>query len=906
MKFSERLFRVALLLLPPEVRRRHSPEILEAIRRRMSSQARVRDRVSVAVREIAGLLVAAVAARRSDRWARPVPLMRGTADHPDVASGSTLRRWAADHLAGDIRFAFRTFARRPLTFGFAILSLAFGIGVSSAMFSVVDKVLFRPLPFRDAAALVAVYPTDPDRPVGVGPGSARDRGDLSWIEVWDLQDHNRFFADLAAYSYRPLTFSLPGLDPRQIRAMSTTPSFFHVLGVSPILGTSFEPADTVSQDPHAVLLTEEFWRSQFGGDPHVVGRRIFLDEQSYIVQGVMPQLAEMGSAPTDLWLPRLRLPGDAGNRNSHTGVFAVGRLRTGASLAQAQSDVQRVFKAVTPPDHTQHGAALYPLQFDRTYRARPALILLFVAAALLLLVGCANVALMQIGLALDRRTEFAIRVSLGASRTRLAMQLFTESMVLALLGGLLAVPFAAQATHLLVLLAPSNVPRIGKATVDSRVLLYAFAVSVFAGVGVGIFPALKMRAAQLRRATASARGAIAAGGRAQSVLVVVELALAAVLLIGGTLLGRTLLALDRVDVGFSQAHLMQIRLVLPAARFSALPQGDASAARTTLFQQVADAVAGIPGVRSVAETSTIPLGGGRDNTDLHPEAWQPTKGDELIAERRFVSTNYFSTMGITLLKGRDFAAADDGAAGPKTMIVSAGLAHRIWPTASALGKRIRFADSNVAVVVGVVADVRDLSIEAPTSLAFYVPAKQYGARISSLIIRVSNDAGLLIPAIRDRIRAVDRSIVVASVQPFQDLVDAQVAEPRYRAQLMIVFALLATLFAGVGVFGVTARSVARRTREIGVRVALGASPHRVLGMVLLQGVRLACIGGIAGVVVSLAAGRAIRGMLYGVQATDPVTLLSIAGAVCLLSITAALPPALRALRVTPMEALRSD
>ena len=812
-----------------------------------------------------------------------------------------------DQILADIRFALRTFTRRPLMTVVAGASLALGIGASSAMFSVVDSVLLRPLPFDEPDRLVSVYPTLPELRSHPTLGDLADHGTFSWPEFWEVHDQAKSFDGVAVFTSGTATIAGEGT-PQQLRLARVTPGFFRVLRVRPLHGTPL-PEVTDGTDPGRVLvLSHALWQSRFGAQPNAVGTSVTLNDEPYTILGVMPPHAGVGTMQPDVWVLRLRNPRDAEARGNHNITGVIGRLRDGVTLSQATEEAARILRANSPPDHgSVHGGAVYPLHADRTRNVRPALLVLLAASGLLLAVGCANVAAILLGAGLERRQEIAVRGALGATRGRLARQLFTESMALAVIGGVGGVAVAGLATRALTLLAPGGVERIGEASLDARVLGFALVVSIASGVLFGLLPALSLARSSPGRALASSRGTVGAHGVGQSIVVIGELALATVLLFGGALLVRTLVALNRVDPGFEVDQLIAVRLAPPFQRFRNIGADSADRVLDTYFQRFVDEVSSVPGVRAVAVTSNLPLTGDRGNNDVEPEGWQPTGDERLLAERRFVSANYFSTLGIRMVEGRSFSADDERPGALPAMIISEGLARRVWPTGPVVGKRMGFWGRPPATIVGVAADVRDESLDRPTTLAFYVPYRQFGAQIGSLIVRTSGrDPAAVIPAMRARVAAVDPAVAIPTTDPYRVLIAGEVSEQRYRARLMLVFAALAALFAGMGVYGVTARSVARRTREIGIRVALGAEPRRVLAGVLGHGLKLAALGAALGLAAALVGGRVVERLLYGVTARDPVSLVAIAVVVCVLAVLATVPPARRATGVSAMEALRSD
>jgi predicted permease len=879
--------------------------MLELFRERLGDSKPAR-RPWVVLTEIGGVIATAVRARHADPWTRATaPVPRWNPDEFPIPQFPASPRMTMEQTLADIRFAVRTFARRPLVLGIAALSLALGIGASAAMFSVVDAVLLRPLPFERPDRLVSVYPSWPELRGHPTMSQFADRGTFSWAEVWDIRDNQTSFESLGAYDYWQATVVGDGR-PERVEIGLITPSLFHVLRVSPTVGSLLSD-DPATSETRQIVLSDATWRSRYGAQPSVIGTAITLDDVPYTIVGVMPPHTGVGTRQPQAWVARFSRPSDADGRGNHTGLAMIARLKDGVSVEQARDEIARIMRTSAPPDHGKHSASVFPLQADRTHTVKPALVMLLAAAGLLLAVGCANVAAILLGTGLERRHEIALRGALGASHTRLARQLFTESMVLATVGGIGGVVIAVLATRALLLLAPPELPRIAEVAVNFRAVAFAVLVSALSGIVFGLLPSLSLARQRPAAALGSSRGSIGTRGKAQSMVVVGELALATVLLVGGALLVRTLVALNHIDPGFRANELIVVRLAPPFQRFRQM--GD-SANRVIdgYFQRIVDEVASIPGVRAVAVTQNAPLTSDRGNNDVEPEGWRDANGNAgLLAERRFVSTDYFRTLGMKLVAGRPFGVEDDRADAAPTMIISEGFAKRVWPNESAIGKRVRFWGRNPAsIVVGVAADVNDEEIERPTQFAFYVPLRQMGAQVGRIMVRTERDPATLIPTIRDRVWKSDPAIAIPGIDQYRNLIAAEVSEERYRARLMVVFAALAAVFAAMGVYGVTARSVARRTREIGIRVALGAEPRAVLSAVLLEGFRLAAIGVAIGLVAAIPLGRSVERLLFGVRPTDPLSLGMIGLMVCLFSVAAALPPGRRATGVSPMTALRGD
>jgi predicted permease len=677
--------------------------------------------------------------------------------------------------------------------------------------------------------------------------------------------------------------------------------------VEALRGRIFTDEDDPREGAHSLMLTERFWRERFAADPDVLGSTVRLDGEPYTIVGILPSSVDfMTRRDADAWTVVTGSSTDESWGN-HSISRVVGRLRDGVSVEQAQEEVARLMAEVPEDANHGHGASVFPAAQDSTRRVRAPLLVLIGGAFLLLAVGCGNVAALLLGAGIDREREIAVRGALGAGRGRLSRQLLTESLLLAGVGALGGVALAAALHSVLLHLAPPDVPRIAEAALDGRVLAFAVGVSLLGGVLFGMVPALGLSRPDLAASINAARGTTSGGGRLQAAVVVGELALATVLLVGAALLGRTLWALNEVEIGLDTGGLYAVRLAVPYERFDGDDVEAAEAAADGYFREITDAVRAVPGVEGLAVTNNVPLTGDRNNNDVQPEGWDAeAEGEVLIAERRFVSDGYFDVTGIALVEGRGFESTDNRSDAAPVMVVSQGLARRVWPDESAVGKQVSFWGRDPSTVVGVAADLRDESLERETRYAFYVPMRQVGAQIGNLLIRVGGDPESVLPAVRERVWSVDPGIPVTSMTSFEALQADAVSEQRYRARLMVTFAVLAGLFALMGVYGVVARSVARRTREMGIRAALGAKRTDIHGLVLIQGFRLALFGAVLGVAVSWWATRFLEGMLFGVEAMDVATLVAIAALVGAASLAASLPPSRRATRVDPTEALRAE
>lgn len=889
------LFRLCLYLLPGGLRRRAGRE-MELIFVERAQRARGAGRLKAWGIEFGGLLVTAVRARVGA--ATSLVREESAVSH----TGKRTRTWRlrVETLLQDLRFAWRTLLRRPTTAVLAVVTLGLGVATSTAMFSVVDAVLLRSLPFPDADRLVSVYPTNPGFENHPTLSDAAARGTFSYPEFADVQEHGSgALESFAILSWGSAILAGTEGPAERIVLGATSPGLFSdVLRVQPLAGRFFLPED---QGVGRIVLTEGFWERRYGRDPSIVGSTIDLGGQQEVI-GILPGDVELaGWEDAEAWA----LLAPQQNRGNHS-FFAIGRLADGVTPERAAQVLSTALQSAAPPGEAHdHAVNVFPRLADDTRSVRGPLTLLTVSALVLLLVACGNVAVLLLGAAIDREQEMSVRGALGAGRRRILQQLLTESLVLAGVGAVLGLLLTRLATDALVLLAPAGVPRIANAGINGRALEFGVGIAMACGILFGLAPALLASRMNLAGSITASRGSTNAGrARLQGVLVALELALATVLLVGAGLLGRTVLALNSVDTGYAVERLLSARLSIPWERILDGVEGEDAQMSIVLNRQdeILDRLRAVPGVRDVAWTSVMPLTGDRSNNDIQPDGWV---GDPIIAERRFVSANYFDVMGVRIIEGRTFEESDDRADAAGTMIVSEGVARTVWPDRSPIGQRVVYWDRETTVV-GVAATIRDEGVAQGTDFAFYVPRRQAGQPFGNLVIRTETDPSALIPAVRDAIWSVDRGIAISSVRPFRDQFVAEIAGQRYRARLVIVFSALAALFALMGVYGVTSRSVAARTRELGIRMALGAERGRVMGLVMGQAFRMAFWGGLLGLWVAFVATRAIEAYLWGVDRTDPLTLLGTAGLVAGASLLAALAPGRRAARVDPNEALRAD
>lgn len=844
--------------------------------------------------EVGGVLRASYRSRRPDAWTRRTD----TSAEPD---SPVAHRPTMESLRADLRFALRTFTRRPGLALLGVVTLALGIGSSTAMFSVVDSVLLRPLPYPEPDRIVRVYPTWPKLVGHPTLGDLALRGTWSWPEFWLVAEQQDVFTYLAGYSGGEATLSVEGARPDRIPVGVATKDLFPLLGADVRLGRLFGDEDGGDAGA-SVLLSYDTWRDRYASDPKILGKTIRLDDQPRTVVGVLAQGFSVTGVDAAFWIPRRGSSTDPG-LDAHGSARALARLAPGVTPARAQDEVARILRTL-PPEHGEHGANVQGFQHELTRRVKPVLLVMLAAAGLLLVVACGNVAALLLGAGIERERELSVRGAVGATRGRLIQQLLTESVVLTFLACLAGIGLAALITRGLTLLAPPGVPRLANASVDGTVLSFAVGLAATCGIVFGLIPALSLSHTELAGSMGSTRTTGGRRARLQSGLVVGELALATLLLVAATLLGRTVAALGAVDPGFDTRGLVAVSVAFPYSRFDSGDDTADLAAARLYEERMAEAVRGLPGVEDVVRASSPPFFNWRANNPVVPEGWSESETPPM-AERRFVGAGYFSFMRIPLAEGRDFQRADFGDGAERVVVLSRGLAELAWPGESALGRSFQYW-GRTARVVGVANDIRDEQVEGITTLAFYAPAAGTDGVGGPFLVRTAGTAGGQIAGIRERIWSVDPDVPITRISTMDALMADRISDQVFRARLMGVFAFLAGVFALLGVYGVTSRAVARRTREMGLRVALGAGRGNVRALVTGQAVRLALWGALIGVAGAVALGGVLDAFLWGVARTDPLTLVAVGLGLPLLAAVAGLPPAVRATRVDPIEALRAE
>jgi putative ABC transport system permease protein len=801
----------------------------------------------------------------------------------------------------DSRYAVRMLLKSPGFTLVAVLTLALGIGVNTAIFSVVNAVLLRPLPFDAPERLVKVYSTNTKRGTSTNP--------FSFPNFADFRSTQQSFEAMAAYT--GTSAALSGGDfPEQVNGVSASADLFKVLGTRAQMGRTFEPEDEREGGAPVVVISDGMWRRRFGSDPHIVGKQITLAGRSLTVVGVMPQNFQFlfTTATPEFWTP-LDPKDDMNVQRGAIYLSVIGRLKPGVTIEQAGAEMRTIATQLAEQYQAENGnrnVNLVPALEDMTQSLRPTLLVLLGAVGFVLLIACANVANLLLVRASGRVREIAIRVAHGASRRRIIQQLLTESILLAVLGGGLGLLLAVWGVELLGKVVPTGVPRFDQTSLDTTVLGFTILASVLTGIVFGLAPALSASRLDLNEALKEGGRSATEGrgrNRIRSVLIVSEVALSLVLLVGAGLLIKSFMRLRSVNPGFNPQNTLTASLSLSPVRY------DDDAKILRFYEQVVDKASRIPGVESAGAIIPLPLGNNTLSISFtvagRPE---PPPSDHPSAGARITMPDYFRTMGIPVTRGRAFTL-DDNEAAPKVVIINETFAQRFFPGEDAIGQRLNLGMNDIhAEIVGVVGDVHHAGLDKEAGPEFYVPLKQVPLSDMALVVRTKGaiDAASLTTALREAVREVDKDQPLFGVRTMESMVAASVARQRFGMTLVALFALAALALASVGIFSVMSFLVTQRTHEIGIRMALGAQSRDVLRMVLGQGMFFTLVGIGIGLVAAFALTRVMTGLLIGVSATDPLTFAGVSLLLMSVALLACYLPARRATRVDPMTALRYE
>ncbi len=851
---------------------------------------------------LAALWAVAYAARLAIvfRWER---LMHGRA-LPPIAEEAPVHISVWSSIRQDAAFGVRLLRRQPGFAFVAVLALALGIGANTAIVSTVDAALWRPLPFAGADAIMSIAEQRPLQGVVHGPVSPAD--------FYDWRRDASSFSDMAAY--RDAAMNLTGGDqPMRVRAVRVSPGFLRVLGSGPAIGRDFrDEEDAVGRDD-VVLLSDGVWRRVFGADPGIVGRAVQLNGEPYQVVGVLPHSFWWRSAP-DLLVPLALSDHDRSLRGAHF-LDVIGRLRADVPEERARAELTAIGRRLSlayPAENAQHGPSLRPLHDALVGDTRTALLVLLGAVALVLLIACANVATLLLARAAGRQKEVAIRRALGAGRGRIIRQFLVESVMLAVAGGVAGVLLADWGLTVFRTLLPARfaeLPGMTTIGVDARMLWIASFVSLLTGLAIGVVPALATPDERVGATLAEhSRGGTdhRTTARVRAALVVIELALSLMLLVSAILLLVSFRRLVNVSPGFRPQSVVTATLTLPYARY-----GD-HARVMAFYSRLFDRLRAVPSVQRVAVASAVPFGGGLDaRLDLDIENRTSVSNEPRRAQSRLVSDGYFAALGIPLVRGREIDAHDTGSAGD-VAVVNQEAVRRYWPDRDPLGQRISLGTpTRWMTIVGVVADIHFGSLDEPAEPEVYIPLAQGFTALGTalersltLVVRAAADGPALAPVLRSAVAGVDAEQPIGPVRPMEDLIATSVGPERLNSVLLGAFAGVAVLLTAVGLYGVIAYLVGQRTREFGVRIALGASRRQIIGLVLRQAGAMILAGNGLGLLGALGTTRALGTLLFGVSPTDPVIYASVAGFLSLIALVAVAMPASRATRADPLAALR--
>jgi len=808
-----------------------------------------------------------------------------------------------DDMFQDLRYGARMLFKQPGFTVVAVITLALGIGANSAIFSVVNSLLLRPLPFKAPDRLFQVWEANIKR--------GRTRMPVSYPNFADWRDQNHVFEQMAAYSDE--TFNLTGVDePERIQGETVSPAFFPMLGIKPLLGRLLLGEEDHPNKVFSVVMGEQLWRRRFNSDPQIIGQAIGLNYESFIVVGVVPQVRDVPelSEGIELWVSMAHAQGFDNRRGHYLSVIA--RLSPAMTREQAQVEMDTISGALAsqyPNSNTDLSVRLVPVQDQIVGDFKTALLVLLGAVAFVLLIASTNIANMLMARAAGRQKEIAVRVALGAGRWRLIRQLLTESLLLSVCGGAIGLLLALWGVHLLVVFGPSDLPRAGEIAVDGRVLGFTLAVSLITAIIFGFVPALHASRPDLNEALKeSGRSATGASRqrRLRSLLVVGEIALSLVLLVGAGLLMRSFLNLQKVNPGFNPQNVLTLRISLRGPRY------EKAAPVIAFYDQLLDKVRTLPGVESVGTRSHIPIAADEDyaNLSFAIEGRMPDPANRSTAFYNSVSPDYFRTMEIPVLEGREFDPHDDRKS-RNVIIINETLARRYFSGEDPIGRRMTLNDENPkeedwATIIGVVQDTKPRKLDAEPAAEMYMPFAQEPGRGMGLMIRTRNRPESIVSAVRSAAQSIDKDQPIHNVRTMERVMSEAVAAPRFRTVLLGVFAVVALLLAMVGVYGLMSYAVAQRTHEIGIRAALGAQPGDALRLMLRQGMKLALAGLVSGVPAAFALTRLMESLLFVVGARDVLTFGIATVVLALVAFAACYLPARRASHIDPLVALRHE
>jgi predicted permease len=841
--------------------------------------------------------------KESDLLAPSLKRVERRVQQNPVVMGTERKRNMLADLSQDMRYGARMLLKNPAFTGIAVLALALGIGANTAIFSVVNTLLLRPLPYKNPSQLVVIWENATH--LGFPKNTPSPANFLDW------QKQATLFEGMAAFAMH--TFNLTGVgEPERLDGRRVSANLFDLLGAKPILGRNFVP-DEDKPGTKVAILNETLWKRRFGSDPGVIGRSITLNGEPYTIVGVLPsnvRLPAFGNWRDQVWVPLAFPAEEAAARGSHF-LEVIGRMKPGVSLPQARAEMETIAARLAqqyPEHNVRIGSVVNPLHEEIVGNMKPALLILLGAVAFVLLIACANVANLLLARAAVRHKEIALRLALGADRARLTKQLLVESVMLSMLGGVVGLALAFAGLQILTRFIPPDVAHADTITIDGKVLVFTLLIALVTGLVFGLAPASQASHFNLNDTLKEGgrdSGSGPRGKRLRSVLVIAEVAVSFILLIGAGLLINSFMHLRNLDPGFHADHLLTLNVDLSETKYPDNPR------RVAFFDEVVRRVQALPGARSVAVAGNLPFTYNGDSMPIGVEGIpDPPPDQHPDVVYRAVGPGYFTTMGIPFVRGRDFNDQDSLEANP-VVVVSEKTAKHYWPDSEPIGKRLKngttTAEGPWRTVIGVVKDVRQNDFIAEPKMQMYFTYRQLRSLMpNALIVRTTVDPLSLATSVRNAIWAVDKDQTVANIDSMEHIVAGAVARQRFSMLLLAIFAGIALVLAAVGIYGVMSYSVAQQTREIGIRMALGAQRSDVLKMTVKQGLKLVGLGLIIGLAAAFILTRVMATLLFGISATDPLTFISISLILLAVAILASYIPALRATRVDPMIALRAQ
>jgi putative ABC transport system permease protein len=797
-------------------------------------------------------------------------------------------------LIQDLRYNFRVLRRTPGFTAVIILTLALGIGATTGIFSVVNAILLRPLPFDNPDQLVVVWGTQPKL----------NKAPVSPANFLDLKRRNNVFDRVGAF--QATSFNLTGAsDPLRLRGAAVTADVLPLLGVKTAAGRGFLPEEGRPDNNQVTMLSYDLWQRSFGSDPHIVGQRLTLNSKSYTVIGVLPAKFQFLSW-AELWVPLSFTAEQENIRDTHS-LNLIARLKPAVSLGQAQTEMNSITTQLQqeyPESNTGIGLRLVPLREQIVGDIRPVLLVLLGVVGFVLLIACANVANLLLSKAALRQKEIGIRIALGAGRWRVIRQLLTESALFSIMGGLLGLLIAFGSVKLLIAFGPTNIPRLTEIGIDTRVLVFTLLLSLFTSIIFGLVPALQASRPGLTESLKEGGRSSASGvysKRHRMLLVISEVAVALLLSIGAGLMVRSYLSVQSISPGFDPEHVLSMRITLPVSKYSAEHQ------RVSFFQEFLEQVKTLPGVQSAGAVNDLPLTGPGSSTSFSIKG-RPREGQNPLTEYRIITPDYFRAMNIPLLSGRTFNETDDEKH-PRVIIINETMSRRFFPNENPIGNQLALSGPpDEREIIGVVQDIKE-GLDAEVKPESYIPYSQGGPsylRYNSLavVIRAAVAPEPLAAAVRNKVRTLDKDQPIYNIKPMETVLSDSVAQRLFNMSLISIFSVVALILAAIGIYGVIAYSVAQRTHEIGIRLALGAKRRDVLWLVVRQGMIQALIGVAIGLGAAFTLTRVMSSLLHGVSPLDPATFAGFSILLLLVALMASYLPARKAARINPIGALR--